>query len=90
MGNPPEQAAARLGVYQADSEWRRRLGWIAPVSWGRVQFGASKTGAVDIPRLNAGHVDDLPRAHPDVHWAQLRTVGKGRCSPLAGLQAQLA
>ncbi|MEU2391500.1 hypothetical protein [Streptomyces sp. NPDC007369] len=67
----------------------RRLGWIAPVSWGRVQFGASKAGAVDVPRFAAGHVDDLPEAHPEVDWAQLRTVGKGQRSPLAGLQAQL-
>ncbi|MFD6469603.1 hypothetical protein [Streptomyces goshikiensis] len=32
----------------------------------------------------------LPGAHPEVDWAQLRTVGKGRRSPLARLQAQLA
>ncbi|AEY94289.1 hypothetical protein SHJG_p1158 (plasmid) [Streptomyces hygroscopicus subsp. jinggangensis 5008] len=30
----PEQAAARLGVRRVDFEWMRRLGWIAPVSWG--------------------------------------------------------
>ncbi|MFE3789818.1 hypothetical protein [Streptomyces goshikiensis] len=82
----PEQAAARLGVRRVDFEWMRRLGWIAPVSWGRVQFGASKAGAVDVPRFAAGHVDDLPGAHPEVDWAHLRTVGKGRRSPLAGLQ----
>ncbi|MGA5218041.1 hypothetical protein ACPCAE_18505 [Streptomyces cinereoruber] len=33
--------------------------------------------------------DTVVPAHPEVDWAQLRTVGKGRCSPLAGLQAQL-
>ncbi|MFD0142894.1 MULTISPECIES: hypothetical protein [unclassified Streptomyces] len=32
----------------------------------------------------------LPGAHPEVGWAQLRTVGKGRRSPLAGLQTQSA
>ncbi|WP_241847797.1 hypothetical protein [Streptomyces sp. CB02009] len=86
----PEQAAARLGVRRVDFEWMRRLGWIAPVSFGRVQFGASKAGAVEVPRFAAGHVDDLPGAHPEVDWAQLRTVGKGRRSPLAELQAQPA
>ncbi|MFF5456194.1 hypothetical protein ACFY40_33955 [Streptomyces sp. NPDC012950] len=86
----PEQAAARLGVRRVDFERMRRLGWIAPVSFGRVQFGASKAGAVDVPRFAAGHVDDLPAAHPEVDWAQLRTVGKGRRSPLAALRPQSA
>ncbi|WP_051820870.1 hypothetical protein [Streptomyces flavochromogenes] len=68
----------------------RRLGWIAPVSFDRVQFGASKAGAVDVPRFAARHVDDLPRAHPEVDCTQLRTVGKSRRSLLAGLQTQPA
>ncbi|GAB1340831.1 hypothetical protein ACE1SV_74210 [Streptomyces sp. E-15] len=81
----PEQAAARLGVRRVDFEWMRRLGWISPVSWGRVQFGASKAGAVTVPRFATGHVDDLPATHPEIDWTQLRAVEKGRRSPLAAL-----
>ncbi|MFD5891710.1 hypothetical protein ACFWHQ_37920 [Streptomyces sp. NPDC060334] len=49
--------------------------------WGRIQFGASKAGAVDVPRFAAGHVEDLPGAHPEIDWAQLRTPGSGRSRP---------
>ncbi|MFJ9648911.1 hypothetical protein [Streptomyces sp. NPDC101206] len=57
------------------------LGWTAPVSFDRVQFGLSNAGALDVPRFAAGHIDDLPGAHPEVDWTQPRTVGKGRRSP---------
>ncbi|GAB1340769.1 hypothetical protein ACE1SV_73590 [Streptomyces sp. E-15] len=86
----PEQAAARLGVRRVDFEWMRRLGWITPVSWSRVQFGASKAGAVNVPRFATGHVDDLPATHPEIDWAQLRSVGKGQRSPLAALRPEPA
>ncbi|WP_414170947.1 hypothetical protein ACMATS_38110 (plasmid) [Streptoverticillium reticulum] len=81
----PEQAAARLGVRRVDYEWMRRLGWITPVSYGRVRFGTSKAGAVTVPRFSTGDVDALPAQHPEVDWEQLRDIGKGRRSPLAAL-----
>ncbi|MEW1640073.1 hypothetical protein AB0469_39180 [Streptomyces sp. NPDC093801] len=77
----PEQAAARIGVRRVDFEWMRRLTWITPVSRGRVQIGASKAGAVDVPLFSAAHIDDPPGAHPEADWAQPCTVGKGRRSP---------
>ncbi|REK84461.1 hypothetical protein DY245_43190 [Streptomyces inhibens] len=81
----PEQAADRLGVRRVDFEWMRRLGWIEPVSYSRVQFGATKAGAAHVPRFSTGHIDDLPQQHPDIDWPALRTLGKGQHSPLAAL-----
>ncbi|MFF5860388.1 hypothetical protein ACFY8B_33070 [Streptomyces sp. NPDC012751] len=65
-------------------------GWISPVSWGRVQFGASKAGAVTVPRFATRHVDDLPATHPEIDWTQLRSIGKGQRSPLAALRPEPA
>ncbi|MET9108361.1 hypothetical protein [Streptomyces zhihengii] len=62
----------------------RRLGWIAPVAFGRVRLGTSGAGTVTVPRFAAGHIDELPAAHPDVDWEQLRTIRAGRPSPLRG------
>ncbi|URZ99469.1 hypothetical protein NCG97_00355 [Streptomyces lydicamycinicus] len=81
----PEQAADRLGVRRIEFEWMRRLGWIEPVSYGRVQFGATKAGAAHVPRFSTGHVDDLPQQHPEIDWSALRTLSKGQRSPLAAV-----
>ncbi|MEU9485955.1 hypothetical protein AB0D83_20205 [Streptomyces decoyicus] len=81
----PQQAADRLGVRRVDFEWMRRLGWIEPVSYGRVQFGATKAGAAHVSRFSTGHVDDLPQQHPEIDWPALRTLSKGQRSPLAAL-----
>ncbi|SHN34489.1 hypothetical protein [Streptomyces yunnanensis] len=66
----------------------RRLGWITPVSHGRVQYGASKAGAVTVPRFSTCHVDALPAQHPEVDWTQLRSIRKGQRSPLAVLATE--
>ncbi len=63
----PEQATDWLGVCRVEFEWMRRLGWIEPVSYGRVQFD--------------GHVDDLSAAAPRHRLAALRTLSKGQRSP---------
>ncbi|GAA4887648.1 hypothetical protein GCM10023237_69510 [Streptomyces coeruleoprunus] len=55
--------------------------------------GAGLLGAVEgvaVGVVECGRQRLLPGAHPEVDWAQLRTVGKGRRSPLAGLQTQSA
>ncbi|MGA4980040.1 hypothetical protein [Streptomyces cinereoruber] len=81
----PDQAAARLGVRRTDWDHMIRLSWIAPAEWREVQFGTSRAGAVDVPLYRAAEVDGLPAAHPEVDWLALRSVGKGRRSPLAGV-----
>ncbi|MCX4428335.1 hypothetical protein [Streptomyces mirabilis] len=63
----------------------RTLGWIGPADWREVRFGTSRAGAVDVPLFTTEAVDSLVDAHPEVDWQQLRSVGKGRRSPLAAL-----
>lgn len=43
-------------------------------------------GAVDVALYATASVDAVVPAHPEVDWEQLRTVEKGRRSPLAALQ----
>ncbi|MFF8787061.1 hypothetical protein [Streptomyces sp. NPDC015125] len=81
----PEQAADRLGVRRVEFEWMRRLGWIDPVFYGRVRFGATEAGAAHVPRFSTGHIDDPPQQHPDIDWPALRTLSEGQRSPLAAL-----
>ncbi|MGI5262384.1 hypothetical protein [Streptomyces angustmyceticus] len=81
----PDQAAGRLGVRRVDFEWMRRPGWIEPVSYGRVQFGATKAGAAHMPRFSTRHIDDRPQQHPESGCPALHTLGKGQRSPLATL-----
>ncbi|MFC8247546.1 hypothetical protein [Streptomyces chartreusis] len=42
--------------------------------------------AVDVALYTTASVDAVVAAHPEVDWGQLRTVEKGRRSPLAALQ----
>ncbi|MEW1551479.1 hypothetical protein [Streptomyces tsukubensis] len=81
----PDQAAERLGVRRSDWDHMVRLGWVKPAEWAEVRFGTSRAGAVDVPIYRAGVVDSIPAAHPEVDWPALRSVGKGRRSPLAAL-----
>jgi hypothetical protein len=61
-----------------------------PHSAIEVRFGTSRAGAVDVALYRSADVDALPAAHPEVDWAQLRAVPKGRRSPLAALAKQAA
>ncbi|MFF4534137.1 hypothetical protein ACFY1P_33310 [Streptomyces sp. NPDC001407] len=84
----PDQAAVRLGVRRVDFDWMVRLDWIRHTETIEVRFGTSRAGAVDVPLYRTAAVDALPAAHPEVDWKQLRTVEKGRRSPLAALAKQ--
>ncbi|MFF8287482.1 hypothetical protein ACF06W_32860 [Streptomyces albus] len=86
----PEQAAARLGVRRADFDWMVRLGWVRSPQSIEVRFGTSRAGAVDVALYTTASVDAIVPAHPEVDWDQLRTVEKGRRSPLAALAKQAA
>ncbi|MFL0395192.1 hypothetical protein ACH0CM_21020 [Streptomyces albus] len=86
----PEQAAARLGVRRADFDWMVRLGWVRSPQSIEVRFGTSRAGAVDVALYTTASVDAIVPAHPEVDWDQLRTVDKGRRSPLAALAKQAA
>ncbi|MFB1049137.1 hypothetical protein [Streptomyces chrestomyceticus] len=81
----PEQAASRLVVRRCDFAWMVHLGWIRHAETIEVRFGTSRAGAVDVPLYTTAAVDALVAAHPEAGWEQLRTVGKGRRSPLATL-----
>ncbi|UPZ34590.1 hypothetical protein MUK60_42885 (plasmid) [Streptomyces sp. LRE541] len=50
-----------------------------------VRFGTSRAGAVDVALYTTASVDGTVPAHPEVDCEQLRTVDKGRRSPLASL-----
>ncbi|MFD5321419.1 hypothetical protein [Streptomyces sp. NPDC127098] len=63
-----------------------RLGWIAPTETIPIRFGTSRAGAVDVALYTTATIDALPTTHPDIDWQQLRSIGKGRRSPLAALQ----
>ncbi|MFF9556263.1 hypothetical protein ACF1DY_10630 [Streptomyces albus] len=86
----PEQAAARLGVRRVDFDWMVRLGWVRSPQSIEVRFGTSRAGAVDVALYTTASVDAIVPAHPEVDWDQLRTVEKGRRSPLAALAKQAA
>ncbi|MFJ6000502.1 hypothetical protein [Streptomyces sp. NPDC092370] len=86
----PEQAAARLGVRRVEFDWMVRLGWIRSPQSIEVRFGTSRAGAVDVALYTTASVDAIPAAHPEVDFEQLRSVEKGRRSPLAVLARQAA
>lgn len=67
-----------------------KLKWIRAAEWVEVPFGTSRAGAVEVPLYRTADVDALVDAHPEVDREQLRTVGKGRRSPLAALAKQAA
>ncbi|MFJ8470118.1 hypothetical protein [Streptomyces swartbergensis] len=81
----PDQAAERLRVRRVEFDHMRALGWIKPTEWREVRYGMSRAGAVNVPMFTTAAVDALPEAHPEVDWEQLRSVGRGRRSPLAAL-----
>ncbi|MER5757371.1 hypothetical protein [Streptomyces sp. NPDC002088] len=66
-----------------------RLTWIRPAESVEVRFGTSRAGAVDVALYTTESVDALA-ARTDVDWEQLRSVEKGRRSPLAALAKQAA
>ncbi|MEV7797396.1 hypothetical protein AB0O68_36555 [Streptomyces sp. NPDC087512] len=86
----PEQAAARLGVRRVEFDWMVRLGWVRSPQSIEVRFGTSRAGAVDVALYTTASVDAVVPAHPEVDWEQLRTMKKGRRSPLAALAKQAA
>ncbi|GAA3017395.1 hypothetical protein [Streptomyces fulvorobeus] len=86
----PEQAATRLRVRRVDFDHMVRLGWIRSPQSIEVRFGTSRAGAVDVPLYTTASVDAVPAEHPEVDWEQLRTVAKGRRSPLAALRPEPA
>lgn len=86
----PDQAADRLQVRRADFDHMVRLGWIRSPQTIEVRFGTSRAGAVNVPLYTTASVDAVIPAHPEIDWHQLRTVGKGRRSPLAPLRPALA
>ncbi|MGW1976713.1 hypothetical protein [Streptomyces sp. NPDC001889] len=86
----PEQAAARLRVRRVDFDHMVRLGWVRSPQSVEVRFGTSRAGAVDVALYTTASVDAIVAAHPDIDWAQLRAVEKGRRSPLAALREAAA
>ncbi|SEB58215.1 hypothetical protein [Streptomyces sp. TLI_105] len=82
----PEQAATRLRVRKVEFDWMVTPGWIRAAEWVGVRFGTSRAGAVDVPLYRAADVDALVAPHAEVDWEELRSVGKGRRSPLAALR----
>ncbi|WP_086706547.1 hypothetical protein [Streptomyces antimycoticus] len=66
-----------------------RLKWIRPAESIEVRFGTSRAGAVDVALYTTASVDALA-ARTDIDWQQLRSVEKGRRSPLAALAKQAA
>jgi hypothetical protein len=63
-----------------------RLDWIRSPQSIEVRFGTSRAGALDVALYTTASVDTVVDAHPEVDWEQLRTVEKGRRSPLASLR----
>ncbi|MFC8589564.1 hypothetical protein ACFUGD_34125 [Streptomyces sp. NPDC057217] len=86
----PDQAAARLGVRRADFNHMVRLGWVRSSQSFEVRFGTSRAGAGNVALYTTASVDAVPAEHPEVDWEQLRTMEKGRRSPLAALRPQAA
>lgn len=67
-----------------------RLGRVRSPQSVEIRFGTSRTGAVDVALYTTASVDAVVPAHPEVDWEQLRTVEKGRRSPLAALRPEPA
>ncbi|MET9437576.1 hypothetical protein [Streptomyces sp. NPDC006551] len=67
-----------------------RLGWVRSPQSIEVRFGTSRAEAVGVALYTTASVDAVPAEHPEVDWEQLRTVKKGRRSPLAALAKQAA
>ncbi|MER6478747.1 hypothetical protein [Streptomyces filamentosus] len=65
-----------------------RLGWVRSPQSIEVRFGTSRAGAVNIALYTTASVDAVPAEHPEADREQLRTVEKGRRSPLAALRPQ--
>ncbi|WP_217246149.1 hypothetical protein [Streptomyces sp. AC602_WCS936] len=86
----PEQAAARLRVRRADFDHMVRLGWVRSPQSIEVRFGTSRAGAVDVALYTTASIDAVVPSHPEVDWEHLRTVEKGRRSPLAALRPEPA
>ncbi|MFE2075701.1 hypothetical protein [Streptomyces misionensis] len=63
-----------------------RLGWVRSPQSIEVRFGTSRAGSVDVALYTTASVDAVVPAHPEVDWEQMRTVEKGRRSPLASLR----
>ncbi|MEV7898262.1 hypothetical protein [Streptomyces cyaneofuscatus] len=82
----PEQAAARLGVRRTDFDHMVRLGWVRSPQSIEVRFGTSRAGAVDVALYTTASVDAVVNDHPEIDWEQLRTMEKGRRSPLTSLR----
>jgi hypothetical protein len=66
-----------------------RLGSVRSPQSIEVRFDTSRAGAVDVALYTTASVDAVVDAHPEVDWKQLRTVEKGRRSPLAALTGHL-
>ncbi|GAA3372604.1 hypothetical protein GCM10017744_104780 [Streptomyces antimycoticus] len=82
----PEQAAARLGVRRADFALMVWLGWVRSPQSIEARFGTSRAGAVDAALYTTASADAVVPAHPAADWEELRSVEKGRRSPLASLR----
>ncbi|MFE7302533.1 hypothetical protein [Streptomyces sp. NPDC057579] len=67
-----------------------QLSWVCSPQSIEVRFGTSRAGAVDVALYTTESIDAIVPAHPEVNWEQLRAVKKGRRSPLAALQPQVA
>ncbi|MFF3139590.1 hypothetical protein [Streptomyces mirabilis] len=80
----PAQAAKRLGVRRSDFDWMLRLKWIKPAEVIEARFGTSRFGTEDVALYTTQSVDALT-ARSEVDWDQLRSIPKGRRSPLAAL-----
>ncbi|WP_435847033.1 hypothetical protein [Streptomyces eurythermus] len=75
---------------RVDFDHMVRLGSVRVPQSVEARFGTSRAGAVDVPLYTTASVDASPAAHPEVDWEQLRTVEKGRRSPLASLRPEPA
>ncbi len=60
--------------------------WIRAPESIEDRFGTSRAGAVDVALYTTASVNAVIPAHPKADWEQLRTVEKGRRSPLASLR----
>ena len=74
----PAQASDRIGVRRTDFDHMVRLGWVHPVEWRAVRFGAGR-GVADLPLFRTADIDALPATHPEIDWTALRSVERDRC-----------
>ncbi|MGW3949407.1 hypothetical protein ACWEKM_00195 [Streptomyces sp. NPDC004752] len=72
-------------VGEADCDHMVRLGWVRSPQSIEVRFDTSRVGVVDVALRTTASVDAVIPAHPEVDWEQLRTMKKGRRSPLTAL-----